>query len=182
MVYQLTAGSADTGSHSWVREFFTPIRVKRSPKTLILTSRMNFRDRPFSSLHKGPIVHLCLRIGKRFLVFCGTSLKFMPISCLFVGLCHLYALFASYSVKTYAVLIYISCRINETVMTVALQHLLNKMIDNTPPDGCINIILSHSASSWELRISNCEKIRNGILKMIPPPCKRIIFFTVHKSP
>lgn len=41
------------------------------------------------------------------------------------------------------------------------------MIDNTPPDGCINIILSHSASSWELRISNCEKIRNGILKMIP---------------
>ena len=52
-------------------------------------------------------------------------------------------------------------------MTVALQHLLNKMIDNTPPDGCINIILSHSASSWELRISNCEKIRNGILKMIP---------------
>ena len=66
---------------------------------------------------------------------------------------------------------YISCRINETVMTVALQHLLNKMIDNTPPDGFIKIILSHSASSWELRISNCEKIRNGILKMIPAmPC------------
>lgn len=84
-----------------------------------------------------------------------------------VGLCHLYADSRHIQLKVTACSDYISCRINETVMTVALQHLLNKMIDNTPPDGCINIILSHSASSWELRISNCEKIRNGILKMIP---------------
>lgn len=62
---------------------------------------------------------------------------------------------------------YVSCRINETVMTVALQHLLNKMIDITPPNGCINIILSHSTDSCELRISNCEKIRNGVSKMFP---------------
>lgn len=62
---------------------------------------------------------------------------------------------------------YVSCRINETVMTVALQHLLNKMIDITPPNGCINIILSHSTDSCELCISNCEKIRNGVSKMFP---------------
>lgn len=79
-----------------------------------------------------------------------------------VGLCHLYADSRHIQLKVTACSDYISCRINETVMTVALQHLLNKMIDNTPPDGCINIILSHSASSWELRISNCEKIRNEL--------------------
>lgn len=84
-----------------------------------------------------------------------------------VGLCHFHANSRHVQLKVSGCSDYVSCKINETVMTVALQHLLDKMIDITPANGCINIILSHSAGSWELRISNCEKIRNGISKMFP---------------
>lgn len=84
-----------------------------------------------------------------------------------VNLCHLHANTCHVQLKVSECSDYISCRINETVMTVALQHLLDKMIDITPPNGCIHIILSHSEHSWELRISNCEKIRNGISKTFP---------------
>lgn len=84
-----------------------------------------------------------------------------------VGLCHLHANLRHVQLKVSECSDYISCRINETVMMVALQHLLDKMIDVTPSNGCIHIILSHSATSWELRISNCEKIRNGISKTFP---------------
>lgn len=84
-----------------------------------------------------------------------------------VGLCRLHANSHHVQLKVSECSDYVSCRINEIVMTVALQHLLNKVIDITPPNGCINIILSHSTASWELRISNCEKIRNRISKMFP---------------
>ena len=56
---------------------------------------------------------------------------------------------------------YISCRINEAVMTVALQHLLNKMIDITPSEGCVSITISHSKKLWKLLISNCGRTGNG---------------------
>lgn len=50
---------------------------------------------------------------------------------------------------------YISCRVNETSMTAALQCLLNKMIDATPREGCINIVVLHFTDYWSLQITNC---------------------------
>lgn len=84
-----------------------------------------------------------------------------------VGLCRLHANSHQVEIKVSECSDYVSCRMNETMMTIALQHLLNKMIDITPPNGCINIILSHSTDSCELRISNCEKMGNRVSKQFP---------------
>lgn len=60
---------------------------------------------------------------------------------------------------------YTACKVNETVMTAILQHLLNKMIEITPPNGCINISTSGTANAWKLQISNCKE--NETCKRIP---------------
>lgn len=64
----------------------------------------------------------------------------------------------------------VSCRINESIMTAALQHLLNKTIMVTAPGCCISIKITHTVNSWELYISNCgiaEKRKEKMLPFIP---------------
>lgn len=63
---------------------------------------------------------------------------------------------------------YISCRINETSMTAALQCLLNKMIDVTPREGCINITVLHFTDYWSLQITNCPGHGKGAKKILSP--------------
>lgn len=51
-----------------------------------------------------------------------------------------------------------SCKINEAIMTVALQHLLNRMVETTSPGGCIYITVSHEIGFWKLRVGNCKEM------------------------
>ena len=48
----------------------------------------------------------------------------------------------------------IKCQINETVMNAALQCLLNKIIDVTPCNGCIEITVSQLKDYWNMKITN----------------------------
>lgn len=50
----------------------------------------------------------------------------------------------------------VSCRINENIMTAALQHLINKMILISESGCCISINVTHTMNSWQLQISNNE--------------------------
>lgn len=49
---------------------------------------------------------------------------------------------------------YVSCRINEAMMTATLQCLLYKIIDITPREEHIDIRVSHTDGYWNLQISN----------------------------
>lgn len=62
---------------------------------------------------------------------------------------------------------YIACKLNEVIMTAALQHLLNRMIEITAPGNCINIKTSLSGNSWELYISNCKDTESGSKNRLP---------------
>lgn len=62
---------------------------------------------------------------------------------------------------------YVHCRINEAVMTAALQHLLDKMIEVTPSNCCINISVSHDVGSWKLCITNNEDAGSVVERTIP---------------
>ena len=53
---------------------------------------------------------------------------------------------------------YLSCHVNEIAMTAALRCLLNKVIDNTPCDSCIDIRVSHLNDQWSLQITNLSLI------------------------
>lgn len=55
---------------------------------------------------------------------------------------------------------YLSCQVYEIAMTAALQCLLNKIIDITPCEGCINIRISHLTDRWSLQITNYPKFEN----------------------
>lgn len=61
---------------------------------------------------------------------------------------------------------YANCKVNEVVMTAALQHLLYKMIEITAPDNCINITISHFTGYWKLCISNGTESENNVRKYI----------------
>lgn len=50
---------------------------------------------------------------------------------------------------------YRGCHINETTLTAALQGLVERSIDNTPPNGSVNIAVSCLDDHWNLEISNC---------------------------
>lgn len=54
----------------------------------------------------------------------------------------------------------VSCRINENIMTAALQHLINKMILISESGCCISINVTHTMNSWQLQISNNEIAHN----------------------
>lgn len=63
----------------------------------------------------------------------------------------------------------VSCRINENILTAALQHLLNKVILITDSGCCISVDVTHTADAWELHISNnivSEKKNDTILSLI----------------
>lgn len=53
------------------------------------------------------------------------------------------------------------CRLNESFMAMALQQLLDKMIDITPPGGCIYMTISHNMEFWKLQVTNDKKIKKG---------------------
>lgn len=59
---------------------------------------------------------------------------------------------------------YRSCKINEIIMTTALQHLLNRMIEATTPGSCIHISVSHNSEAWNLLVSNCKKVDDAVDK------------------
>lgn len=50
----------------------------------------------------------------------------------------------------------VSCRINENIMTAALQHLISKLILVSDLGCCISINITHTIDSWQLQITNCE--------------------------
>lgn len=57
---------------------------------------------------------------------------------------------------------YVSCRINEAMMTATLQCLLYKIIDITPREEHIDIRVSHTDGYWNLQISNSTYTEKGI--------------------
>lgn len=61
----------------------------------------------------------------------------------------------------------VSCRINENIMTAALQHLINKMILISESGCCILINVTHTMNSWQLQISNNEIAGQRAGKMFP---------------
>ena len=61
----------------------------------------------------------------------------------------------------------VSCRINENIMTAALQHLINKMILISESGCCISINVTHTINSWQLQISNNEIAGQRTEKMFP---------------
>lgn len=69
---------------------------------------------------------------------------------------------------------YISCRVNEVMMTAALQCLLYKVIDATPRKGHVSVKVSHEGDSWNLLIANnpdvgkkFSRLKLSILARIP---------------
>lgn len=49
---------------------------------------------------------------------------------------------------------YVGCHIHEIAMSAALQCLVEKVIEITPPDGCVDFTVSYLADQWRLQISN----------------------------
>lgn len=61
----------------------------------------------------------------------------------------------------------VSCRINENIMTAALQHLISKLILGSDLGCCISINITHTTDSWQLQITNCEIADKRVEKMFP---------------
>lgn len=61
----------------------------------------------------------------------------------------------------------VSCRINENIMTAALQHLISKLILVSDLGCCISIDVTHTIDSWQLHITNCEITEKRAEKMFP---------------
>lgn len=79
--------------------------------------------------------------------------------------CRVYANTHHVQLKINKCLDYINCRINEAIMTVAIQHLLYRMIEFTTPNNCINITISHFTGHWKLSISSCIKSGSNVQKL-----------------
>lgn len=75
---------------------------------------------------------------------------------------------------------YADCKINEGFMTVALQHLLNKMIDITATGGCIYITVSNNTGYWKLQTTNCTKTKGKSPMWILPMPVPGVFRTTEK--
>ena len=61
----------------------------------------------------------------------------------------------------------VSCRINENIMTAALQHLISKLILGSDLGCCKSINITHTTDSWQLQITNCEIADKRVGKMFP---------------
>lgn len=61
----------------------------------------------------------------------------------------------------------VSCRINENIMTAALQHLISKLILGSDLGCCISINITHTIDSWQLQITNCGIADKRVGKMFP---------------
>lgn len=61
----------------------------------------------------------------------------------------------------------VSCKINENIMTAALQHLINKVILISDLGCCISINVTHTLDSWQLHISNYEATEKRTERMFP---------------
>ena len=61
----------------------------------------------------------------------------------------------------------VSCKINENIMTAALQHLISKLILASDLGCCISINITHTIDSWQLQITNCEIADKRVGKMFP---------------
>ena len=61
----------------------------------------------------------------------------------------------------------VSCRINENIMTAALQHLISKLILGSDLGCCISINITHTTDSCQLQITNCEIADKRVGKMFP---------------
>ena len=61
----------------------------------------------------------------------------------------------------------VSCRINENIMTAALQHLISKLILGSDLGCCISLNITHTTDSWQLQITNCEIADKRVGKMFP---------------
>ena len=61
----------------------------------------------------------------------------------------------------------VSCRINENIMTAALQHLISKLILGSDLGCYISINITHTTDSWQLQITNCEIADKRVGKMFP---------------
>ena len=54
---------------------------------------------------------------------------------------------------------YGGCHINETALTAALQGLVERSIENTPPEGSVDLVVSCQDGRWSLEISNCPSVK-----------------------
>lgn len=71
-----------------------------------------------------------------------------------VGHCKVYADIRRIRLELHKSDGYVCCCMDRTSMTVVLEYLLKKMIDNTPSGGRIDIFISHHPASWNLRFVN----------------------------
>lgn len=66
---------------------------------------------------------------------------------------------------------YARCCMDKTSVTVVLEHLLKKMIDDTPSGGRIDIFISRHPDSWNLRFVNGPHEARGnnshLLRLVP---------------
>lgn len=82
------------------------------------------------------------------------SLKIEEVLTSIVNQCRPYANIRQVKLKVNECSDCVSCRINENIMTAALQYLLYKIILITNSGCCISISVTHTMDAWELHISN----------------------------
>lgn len=85
----------------------------------------------------------------------------------FVNQCKPYAKSQGVELKISQETGYLNCCFNETLMTVALQYLLDKIIKTTPPNSCISITTSKRGDFCKLYISNDQETKKKSKLIIP---------------
>lgn len=84
-----------------------------------------------------------------------------------INKCSLYATQKNIEMKFNNKIDYISCRIDELKMTIALQYLLLRTIESTVPNSSINITISQDTENWILSISNIPEAKSISMNIIP---------------
>ncbi len=84
-----------------------------------------------------------------------------------INKCRIYSDLKHIELKVNNDIDYISCRIDEEKMTIALQFLLLRIIEMSVSNSCINITISRDENSWILHISNCQKSKSVTNHFIP---------------
>lgn len=83
-----------------------------------------------------------------------------------VNHCRSYAKTQGVKLKVSQTDTYSSCRINEAVLTAALQYLVCKIVDMVSPEGCISVTTSHTDNHWNLQITGSRNASPNYRQLI----------------
>lgn len=78
-----------------------------------------------------------------------------------VNHCKVYARMRQIELELHQSPAYVRCCLDALSMSAVLEHLLKKMIDNTPSGGRIDVVISHSPDSWKLQVANAAQGATG---------------------